>query len=235
MNQLPSDLRVLVLGQFNMYQQLGLSRVCQMWKRLIDFHPLLLNMLDFGDPALPKESGVVALFKKSGSRIRHLRLWVHRHPNYWLLKEISNALPYLRQLSLVGHARPMSEWILDHYLTHQREFHVILRFESCSCCLDEFRWDLAKAASSRPNTIEMQSDLCQAPCEKKCHQCQVPDRWLRLCPCCSLDFCSACNTWWRWSNEYKTSFPGDQCTCKICHERTLHPLTAQPPLWTSSL
>lgn len=238
MNSLPSDLAALVLAHFSMHQQLGLSQICHMWKKLIDSHPLLLNMLDLGGPSVPLY-GSLAAFKKSGVRIRHLRLWCHNQDRNFhcdsypalLLKALRDALPFLRQLSLVGHARPMSQWIAKEYHSDEKEFHFILRFESCSCCLDQITRELTRTKS---NTIEIQSSLCQAPCSKKCDKCNISNRWLRLCPCCSLQYCSACNTTWNWANEH-TLAVSDLCWCKICEARKLDPLVATPPLWSCSV
>ena len=217
-----SDLLALIRSFTTMFDQLNGCAVSREWNQMVAAHPLMLRVLDFGNPLTFARSPFQRIIKFAGSRLRRLKLCdfghfgsLHHlhHPNYDLNVLLLPVVINLERLEIVGHITGDKLRLFLDVLTRSTAPQITIQLATCSCCLDQHSDSIQN--HPRASQIRLQSGVSHFTASA-CGGCGITHRWCRRCPGCNVLHCSYCNKSWRWANKFNMTTGLLPCLCSRC-------------------
>lgn len=226
------DILALVRSYNTMLEQLASCRVNRQWNRIVQTHPLLLWVVDFGDPVRFDVSHLFQTIVKSGSRIRILTVCdfscFHEryykipplHALYSWIELLDRNLPKLHTIEIIGHLTTACEPVVKAWLKMWMYRSLVPKLDvligSCTCCLSWLQPLFDELNTVQPsNRLLLRSRLGYFTNQQCCSSCnRIKKGWFRNCRRCQHRECSSCNYQWLWAPEFK--FSSNSCECVDC-------------------
>lgn len=210
-----SDIIALIRSFTTLFEQLRGCSVNKEWKRMIDAHPMLLHVLDFGNPITFLRVPFEPIIKLAGSRIRRLKLCnLYPLPFYNIQDLLLSAVTNLQYLEIVGHISPEKFRLVLDVFVQSKVRRITIRMATCSC------WISFWTNNQRTPKIKVETGVDCHFSNQACDNCGTKDLWCRRCPVCHELHCESCCGRWRWGNKLVDQFilNASPCSCSLCSE-----------------